>query len=91
MELSGLPGLSKSVEAGGFSTVAGAMRCLRDNGAGTAAGDCGAINVWIDDRGYPRGEFMRYMSTKSRYEGGTKEGLQQWLKTWIPELEGRHE
>jgi hypothetical protein len=88
MILTGLPGVSqKSIEAGGFRTVEGAMRVIRDNRAGTAAGHNGAINIWIDDAGNFRGAFMQFAIIKDWFEGTTKIGLRQWLKTWIPKME----
>lgn len=63
------------------------MRVIRDNRARTAASDNGSIAIWIDDGGKFRGEFMQHAITKDTFEGTTKIGLRQWLKTWVPKME----
>lgn len=45
-----------------------------------AAGDNGAISVWIDDKGCYRGDMSRHMRTRSSVISETKRGLRMWLK-----------
>jgi len=81
MRLEGLPDKKKPVDCSRcFNSVTDGMKLLSIRGAAVSAGDYGAINLWIDDNGKPRGELMRHCTTINEYAGTTKSGLREWLK-----------
>lgn len=86
-ELSGLKGLSRSVIVNEYPhSVTRAIAIMKRDGASTAAGDDGAINVWRDDSGKYRAEFMRWMSVKGSIEVSTLKELRAWLHEWWPRM-----
>jgi hypothetical protein len=86
-ELRGLPGVKRpAVLARYASSRTDAVRQLRTCRAVTAAGDCGALNVWRDDKGKIRASFHRYLATIDEVSDLTRGGLILWLRTWWPRL-----
>lgn len=51
-----------------------------------AAGDHGAVQVWIDDAGKYRGAFMQRFSIVDGQEFKTKKQINAWLKEWLPRM-----
>jgi len=87
-QLVGLEGVrKKALDARFFNKPVQASRFLRTHRALTAAGDNGAINVWIDDAGRYRATFYRHYATLSTWRGKQKTRLTEWLKAWMPKME----
>lgn len=88
VRLSGLPGVRRqNVRAVSASSVRAILEALRTHRAATAAGSCGAINVWLDDCRSYRAEFQRCMVTVGRISTKNREHLRDWLHAWLPKLE----
>lgn len=85
--LSGLPGTSEDKEATIVQSVSGVLRALASGKTPTAAGDNGAINVWVDDEGKFRCEFMRWRSTVDAQVFQFKKQVAAWLKVWFPQMQ----
>ena len=82
--LKGLPGTSGDVEAFAVRSRSAVLRCLRKQKAATAAGDHGALNVWIDDDGLFRCEFMRRCRTIDISRFAYVAAVDAWLRKWFP-------
>lgn len=76
-DLPGKPGETKAVF---FKQSRAAITAIKNGFAATTAGDNGAINVWIDDKGKLRAERMVYCSTKDSFKKSTVAELEQWIK-----------
>lgn len=86
-ELLGLPGVKRrAVVAQTARNRTSVLRLLRTNRAVTAAGDCGALNVWRDDDGSVRAEFYRHMVAQDSVQCLTYDALRRWLRRWWPRL-----
>ena len=55
--------------------------------AGTAAGDSGAINVWLDDDGHFRCESMAYMRTIEKMAFSDVDKAKKWVKKWLKKIQ----
>lgn len=86
--LSGLPGTARDVDAVNVSTPTGASRWPFKGRAVTAAGSTGALNVWRDDQGAIRCEFMRNMVTLDSATFDTITKAKRWMRRWWPQLQG---
>lgn len=53
---------------------------MKDGYAYTTAGDNGAINVWIDDKGFYRAELMVYCIVKDKVIFKTLKETRLWIK-----------
>jgi hypothetical protein len=84
--LSGLPGKRRDVEAVSVQSRTAAMQSLRSGQAATAAGDHGALNVWIDDEGLFRAEFMRRCRSIDAKQFKYLASVDAWLRVWFPRL-----
>jgi hypothetical protein len=84
--LVGLPGIADGAidNVRFFKSVHGCMKLLRTERGATAAGDYGAVNVYLDDDGEYRCIFMVHFMTRSSVSMGTKRAVMQWLKEWLP-------
>jgi GH15 family glucan-1,4-alpha-glucosidase len=60
---------------------------LRAGLAATAAGDCGAINVWRDLSGSLRGEAMRRMITVDSQMFADLQEVASWTRKWLEKIE----
>ena len=84
-KLTDLPGVSdKEVECGFFQTISGCQTVLRQFKAATAAGDKGAINVWVDDDGRYRVAFCRRLIVVNTRNFATLAEVRVWLKKFMP-------
>lgn len=85
--LSGLTGvLRKEVKCEFFGSVTKGLQLLKKDKAATAAGDNGAINIYIDDEGVYRGYRYAYCSTKSFIVTMKINELAFWLKREFPKI-----
>jgi hypothetical protein len=85
--LRGLPGTKRNRKAGFVHSVTAALQALRAKGAATAASDNGALNIWRDDSGAYRCEFMRYRASVDRQIFHRVSDVRRWLKTWLPKTQ----
>jgi hypothetical protein len=73
-----------------FGTMAksatGMVAALGRHRACSAAGDHGAVMVWVDDAGLYRGAFQQHWQTINSYSGKSKSALMAWLKVWMPKM-----
>jgi len=79
-----LPGTRRDVEAVSVQSRSAAIRALRNKQASTAAGDHGALNVWIDDEGLFRCEFMRRCRSVNAERFAYMAAVDAWLRAWFP-------
>lgn len=86
--LVGLAGVSSdSVEAIHVTSRTSALKHLRGGArAVTAAGDNGALNVWIDEDGMYRCSFHRFLSTKNHGTWKYLASVDAWLREWWPRM-----
>lgn len=81
-----LPDTTGDVQAVMVGSVTEAAKYLRQQMAVTAAGLTGALNVWRDDNGEWRCEFMRNLVTVERANFAHVAAVVQWLKEWWPSV-----
>lgn len=84
--LRGLPNTSEDVNAVSVDSRTKAIEMLRLDMPVTAAGDCGAINVWLDDDLEWRCEFMRWRGTVCSLTTTKKGVVYEWLREWFPQI-----
>ena len=84
--LVGLPGTSGNTEAEEVHSRTAAIRALRSGIAATASGDAGALNVWIDDGGKYRCEFMQHRATVRADVHQFIAAVDAWLAEWLPRM-----
>lgn len=83
--LQDIPGVkSGTVDAHSISSVTAAIKHIRNNEAVTAAGDCGGLNVWLDDDRFWRCEFYRYRVTYDAQKYKTKAAAIEWIRSTLP-------
>ncbi|HYD60549.1 MAG TPA: hypothetical protein VEC35_09355 [Noviherbaspirillum sp.] len=89
LNLTGLPGVAggKIDSATYFSDVADALRQLDKHRAVLAAGDCGAVTVYVDDAGKYRCAMHRRMFTLNESIVSSKAAVRAWLKRWHPQIQ----
>jgi hypothetical protein len=82
-----LSGVSGGKLDGGCETFAqsihGLFNILKTSRATSAAGDKGAITVWIDDDGKYRACFSRFCRNVDEQIFTTQRALRVWLKEWF--------
>ncbi len=89
-DLVGLPGVKGRIENVKYAdSVSGAMKAFKTERAVTGAGDFGAWTIWKDDEGRYRCDFSRYCATVNTEMFGTKVGVREWLKKWLPQVHKR--
>ncbi len=87
--LTGLPGTDGTAKATEFfKNVTAGVSALRRGLTATAAGDCGAINLWRDDAGKFRCEFYVRLTTRESTEFERLGQVVVWLQRWLPEIHG---
>ena len=90
VRLTGLEGLKKqTTRAARAGSKTRAISLLRKFGAITASGDNGAINVWRDDLGSYRCEFMRYRSALDAMITDKISHVSTWIAEWWPKIDER--
>ncbi len=52
----------------------------------TAAGNNGAINVWIDDEGKFRCESMRFMVSLEEQTYSDRQSVRYWIAKWLVQI-----
>jgi hypothetical protein len=83
----GLPGVAGGVLEGDCAaSVSGVLSCLKNARVSSAAGDYGAVTVWVDDEGAYRADFSRHRSSLDEQVFGTKAQLKAWLTEWFPKM-----
>ena len=85
--LSGLPGRKRDLRALNVASPTAALLALRSKLAASAAGSDGALNVWRDDVGMYRCEFMRFRRTVDSRVFHRLIEVRGWLKEWLPKVE----
>lgn len=85
--LSDLPGKPGKTEVLNVRTVTGIITALRSGGAATTAADNGALNAWIDDDGFYRGESFRYCVTTSAICTKRMSVIRVWIKEWLAKIQ----
>jgi hypothetical protein len=87
-----LPGCAGEVYAASVASVTEATGFLRQRVAITSAGSTGAMNVWYDDAGVLRGEFLRHLMVLDRTEAKHVSEYRQirdvtvWMRKWWKQL-----
>ena len=86
-ELKGISGIkSGRVDCEIVKSISAALRTTPKL-ATTAAGEDGALSVWIGDDGYYRTSFHQFCQTINGPNIiATKAKVRQWLKEWWPKL-----
>lgn len=84
--LTGLPGTTAPHEAVSVSSRSSAIAQLRLGSTITASGDNGALNVWRDDGGSWRCQFMVHMAVQSDLRTRHLAAVDRWLRTWFTAL-----
>jgi len=86
VELTGLPGIKRRrVRAALVNSISAFMAVfMTRTKAATGAGDHGAVNVYIDDDGSYRCQFMRRHTVIDASWFTTKAGVRRWLSEWWP-------
>jgi len=64
------------------------MEALKGSRACIAAGDNGAISIYINDSDEYVCEFSRYCIGQSKIQVRTKKRVKEWLKEWLPACDG---
>lgn len=87
-ELVGIEGIkSGRVDCQIVSSITELFRVLKPKLAATAAGDNGALSVWIGDDGHYRTSFHRkYATLNGPNIIFTKAKVREWLKEWWPHM-----
>lgn len=62
------------------ASVSGFMTALRSHRVASAAGDSGAITVWIDDQGLIHCDRSAFQVTQEKQVFNRKSHVQKWLK-----------
>lgn len=68
-------------------TINGFKVAMRDNRVCSAAGDNGAVTVWLDDGGAWRCAFTRWHFVVDEVVVGTKAQVWAWLQEWMPKCD----
>lgn len=84
--LTGLPGTAAPRMAVEARSAAEAWAAFCDGHDVTAAGSTGALNVWRDDAGQFRAEFMRHRVTLDALCVRRIMAVRKWLGRWWPSL-----
>lgn len=92
-KLVGIPGVkSGEVQCKSVGSITELLRDLRHGSACVAAGDNGAISVWVGDDGYFYSEFSRRLCVINGVNIiGPKRKLREWLKEWWSEMGDRNQ
>jgi len=84
--LVGLPGMKGEIPCRMVWNRFGAKRVLKQGMAATAAGNKGAINIWIDNDGCYQCEAYYLGSTHASATFRTWKDVSKWLKQWFHEI-----
>jgi hypothetical protein len=85
--MTGLPGVrKKKIEAVYATGPYGFTRALENYRCATAAGDDGAVNAYIDDKGQYRAHFCRHYAVLAEGIFTSKAALRRWLKEQLPRM-----
>jgi hypothetical protein len=83
-----LPGLKqKEIECVPITNANDIYKILNSGKAVSCAGKNGAINIWRDDSGWKRCEFMRYGVTYNTKRYATYIYAKKWFKEYIKKIE----
>ena len=83
-EFSGMPGVrAKKLKGPMVGSPSGAIAALRKHRICSSAGDHGATNVYIDDDGKYRCQFMRFHRTVNEATFTSQADVRAWLKEWM--------
>lgn len=87
VQFDSLPGVAGGILEGPIvRSPRAAVDALLTYRASSAAGDEGAIQVWIDDRGVYHAGLYRYSATIAQASFQTKVALITWLRAWWPAM-----
>lgn len=85
--LKGLDGISKNeIEALFIYHHSDISVILKNGYAATSAGNCGAINIWLDDKDKVRCEAMIFMQVKSSEVFDDIFLAQVWVEDWMQRI-----
>lgn len=87
LTFNGMPDVRrKSLKGPMVDSANGFLTALRSHRICSAAGDDGAVNVYIADDGTYRCSFCRYLHYVSNEKFTTKAAVRRWLKEWLPKM-----
>lgn len=90
-ELRGIPGIKKGVvKCELVRSITAVMRTVKPGLAAGAAGENGAIGVWMGDDGDYRCNFCRRLQVLSQGSFAQKSKLRAWLREWWPQMGDRN-
>lgn len=86
-QLVGLPDTKQPRDADFISSASQVPAVLRKGNAATAAGDTGAINVWVDDNRKYRCELMRFMKVHDSQTFNNLIDVKTWVRKTLPTIQ----
>ena len=86
-QLVGLPDTKQARDAEFITSASQVPGVLRRGNAATAAGDTGAINVWVDDNRKYRCELTRYMVRCDSQTYTNLSDVKQWVRETLPAIQ----
>lgn len=83
----GMEGVTGIIKGPMAKTANGFLSALRgDCRICSAAGDYGAVTVWIDDAGVYRGVFQVRQIDREKKVFATRAEIRPWLDIWLPKM-----